>query len=157
MTLVGPVALREYVDAQVAGLDRRFSELRAADELRHMQLRQAAQTAVDAALTAAEKAVLAALAAVDKATKAAVDSARADADKTERGMEHRLELLNELRKGVATSDQLDGLRTSVGDTRSRLIALEAGQQARAGGLRDYLAWIVVAITVIGFVISRWTA
>lgn len=138
------VSIREYMESQIAALrmladDRRDADqqLRAADELRYQQLREKEQTALTAALSAAKEAVQTALLAAKEAVV-----------KAEMATERRLEGLNELRQGVATRDQLEALLVRVDDVKTRVDRIEASRIARAGGLQDYVGWIVALVTVV---------
>jgi hypothetical protein len=125
------VPLREHLERLIADQARRFDDLRAADK-----------TALDAALTSADKAVRAAL---DAAEKAVV--------KAEISTNDRLELLNELRKGIATSAELNALNDKVADLKARVDKSEAQGTGRAGGLKDYIGWIAAVVAIAGTIIS----
>ena len=135
------VGWRAYVDLRVATIKERYDDLRTADELRYSQLREAQQIALTAALQAAEKAVQTALLAAKEAVV-----------KAEIATEKRLEGLNELRQGVATKDALDALDMRLRDLKESVTQIQSVQVGRAGGLRDYIGWILAVITVAGFII-----
>ena len=99
------------VPALLEHLNRRLAEM----DLRYQQRYDASQRALDAALEAADRAVQAALQSADRA----VAKAELAADK-------RFELLNELRVGVATIDQLEALE--------KVVAAQAAAAATAAGL-----------------------
>jgi len=136
-------------DWTLGAVKEHFEALRAADELRSLQLREAQQIALTAALASAEKAVQTALLAAKEAVI-----------KAEIATEKRLEGLNELRQGVATKDSLDALDRRLNETRetvalqaTTLAAMGAAQSGRAGGLKDYIGWIVAAAAVLSIVLS----
>jgi uncharacterized tellurite resistance protein B-like protein len=105
---------------------------------RYEQRYEASQKALEAALLAADRAVQAAL----QAAKEAVLKAELAADK-------RFELLNELRTGIATSDQLDALEKVVTDVAKRLDVLSG----RSAGIGALVGWIVGAVGVAATVIT----
>lgn len=95
-------------------------------DVRYQQRYEAQQKALDAALLAAKEAVQAAL----TAAKAAVDKAELSADK-------RLELLNELRTGVATVEQLEAMDKVV-TSLSKRIDMAEGRTTGKGVMWGYL-------------------
>jgi hypothetical protein len=111
-------------------------------DLRYQQRYDAQQKALEAALLAAKEAVQAALA----AAKEAVLKAEISADK-------RLELLNELRVGVATTEQLDALEKLVADLSKRLDRSEGRSTGLTAGWGFLLAAIGATATVIAVVLS----
>lgn len=116
--------------------------LYAESDLRYQQRYDAQQRALDAALLAAKEAVQAALA----AAKEAVAKAELSADK-------RLELLNELRTGVATTEQLEALEKVVTELSKRLDRSEGHSQGLSAGWAYLLAGIGAVATVIAVVLS----
>ena len=100
---------------------------------RYEQRYEASQRALEAALEAADRAVHTAL----LTAKEAVQKAELAADK-------RFELLNELRIGVATTDQLEALEKIITDLSKRL-DITAGRSAGIGAL---VGWIVGGIGVV---------
>lgn len=122
-----------------------FTALRAlVDErdVRYQQRFEGSQRALDAARTADSSAVHAAL----EATKEAIG-------KAELAAERRFELLNELRTGVATRDQVDALEKVV-SALSRRMDLSEGH---SGGRRDNRAGIYAAIAAVGVLMAIITA
>lgn len=63
-------------------------------------------------------------------------------------LDKRLDLLNELRGDVATRDQLAALDVRFQEVKTRIDKLEASSQGRSGGLKDYIGWIIAALTVV---------
>jgi uncharacterized tellurite resistance protein B-like protein len=100
---------------------------------RYQQRYEASQKALDAALLSADRAVQAAL----QAAKEAVTKAELSADK-------RFELLNELRTGVATTEQIEALEKIVTDQAKRLDRAEGANSGRAA----MYGWIIAAIGAI---------
>jgi hypothetical protein len=101
-------------------------------DLRYQQRFDAQNTALDAARVAAKEGVTTALIAAEKAVT-----------KAEVATENRLTLLNELRSGVATKEQMDALAERVSDAKERLDKLEG----RATGFSASWA-ILVAATLV---------
>jgi hypothetical protein len=131
-------------DWTLSAVKEHFEALRASDELRSLQLREAQQIALTAALASAEKAVQTALLAAKEAVV-----------KAEIATEKRLEGLNELRQGVATKDALDAmdrrlneLKETVALQSTTIATITAAQSGRSGGLKDYIGWIVAAVSII---------
>lgn len=116
--------------------------LYAESDLRYQQRYDAQQKALDAALLAAKEAVQAALA----AAKEAVVKAELSADK-------RLELLNELRTGVATTEQLEALEKVVTELGKRIDRSEGHSQGLGAGWGYLLAVIGAVAAVIAVVVS----
>jgi uncharacterized tellurite resistance protein B-like protein len=109
---------------------------------RYEQRYEASQKALDAALSSADRAVQAAL----LAAKEAVLKAELSADK-------RFELLNELRTGIATSDQLEALEKVVTELAKRADQLAGATLGRSG----LLSIILGIVGAIGVVVSIWFA
>lgn len=86
----------------------------------------------------------------DKALEAALIAVKEETRKTEIAAEKRFELLNELRSGVATRDQLFALEKLVDD----LKASRDKGEGKSTGYAQFIGWIIAAITVIGFVITN---
>lgn len=70
-------------------------------------------------------------------------------------LDKRLDLLNELRGDVATRDQLAALDVRFQEVKSRIDKIESATQGRRGGLADYIAWILAAISVVTVVVLVW--
>jgi len=132
------VSLREYFTALLAALETRvlvqFSEM----DLRYQQRYDAQIKALDAALLAAEKAVTTALIAAEKAVT-----------KAEVATENRLTLLNELRSGVATMEQMEAMGVRLAELKERLDRIEG----RSSGLNAGWVYLVGVIGLIGVVIA----
>jgi hypothetical protein len=130
-------------DSAMSALSQRLHALRElVDErdVRYQQRYDASQKALDAALLSADRAVQAAL----LAAKEAVTKAELSADK-------RFELLNELRIGVATTDQLDALEKLVAGIADRVTLAEgrlSGSAASRAGIYAAIAAVGVVITVV---------
>jgi len=99
-------------------------------DLRYQQRFDAQQKALDAALLAAKEAVQTALLAAKEAVI-----------KAEVATENRLTLLNELRSGVATKEQLESAADRLADLKERLDKLEG----RSTGASQLWAWLVAAV------------
>lgn len=112
---------------------------------RYEQRYEASQKALDAALLSADRAVQAAL----LAAKEAVTKAELSADK-------RFELLNELRTGVATTEQIEAVEKIVADLSKRIDQREG----RSGGQSALYGWLVggagliVSVIIMANVLSR---
>jgi phosphopantetheinyl transferase (holo-ACP synthase) len=118
------VTLREHIEA-----------LRVADDVRYQQRFDSQQDALNAALLAAKEAVQTALLAAKEAVI-----------KAEVATENRLTLLNELRSGVATKEQMDAMAERLSDIKERQDRLEG----RSAGLSDGMK---VLISIVGLVIA----
>lgn len=129
-------------DWTLGAVKEHFETLRAADELRYQQLREKEQIALNAALLSAEKAVQTALLAAKEAVV-----------KAEIATERRLEGLNELRQGVATKDQLDAMDRRLNELKETVSLFLGTQSGRAGGLKDYIGWIVALAGVVAVILS----
>jgi hypothetical protein len=107
---------------------------------RYEQRYEAGQKALDAALLSADRAVQAAL----QAAKEAVNKAELSADK-------RFELLNELRTGVATTEQIEALEKIVSELAKRMDRSEgagAGRNAMYGWIIAGVGMLATIMTVI---------
>jgi hypothetical protein len=87
----------------------------------------------------------------DKALSAALIAVKEENRKTEIAAEKRFELLNELRSGVATKDQLLSLEKVVDDLKT---SRDKGE-GKGQGISQFIGWIIAGITIIGFIISNW--
>ena len=83
------------------------------------------------------------------AINAALQAAKEAVTKAESAAEKRFELLNELRDGVATAEQLDALEKVVGDLAARVDRFEG----RSTGLSAGWGYLVGAAGVVGAVIA----
>jgi hypothetical protein len=133
---------REHLESLIVAQGRRFEDLRIAD-----------QRALEAAFAAADKAVQTAFASADKAVHVALEGQKERSQQQDAGMERRLNLLNELRTGVATNEQMAGAVRRIDDLKERIDKAEAREQGRSGGLKDYIGWIIAALTVASSVIG----
>src|SRR5687768_1606372 len=86
----------------------------------------------------------------DKALNAALIAVKEENRKTEVAAEKRFELLNELRSGVATKDQLHALEKSVDDLKSSSDRVEG----KSSGYAQFIGWILAIIVIIAFVIQN---
>lgn len=157
-------AQRDYFDATITALAKRYDEARAGDKM-----------ALDAAFASAGKAVDAALTSADKAVRTALEGQKAEALRSDDATEKRMIGLNELRRDVAmTADvkavkdtaaaelksvrdtvavELSALIDKVGDLKTRADKESARDEGRAGGLKDHIGWIVAAVTVISALVG----
>jgi predicted nucleic acid-binding Zn-ribbon protein len=126
--------LRTAVMQELANLRTLIDER----DVRYQQRYDASQKALDAALLAADRAVRAALQAANEAVA-----------KTESASDKRFELLNELRSGVATEDQLEALKAVVTALTDRINRAEG----RIGGARENRTGIYAALTALGVVVT----
>lgn len=123
--------LREHVAVLLAEVD-----------LRYQQRFDAQQRALDAALLSAKEAVQAALLAAKEAVRKAEDST-----------EKRLVLLNELRAGVATKEQMDALAERQAELKERLDRIEG----HSGGMNAGWQILVGAVAVVATVVTLFLA
>lgn len=93
---------------------------------------------VDVRFEAQEKGVQTALSAAEKAVI-----------KAETAAEKRFELLNELREGVATKEQLEALEKVVNELKDRLNT----SQGKNSGISAFAGWIVAAIGLAATIIT----
>lgn len=108
-----------------------FTALLAEKELRDQQRFDGSNIAINAALLAAEKAVTKAETAADK----------------------RFELLNELRVGVATKEQVEALEKRLNEMAARLDRAEG----RSGGFSGAWVALVGAVGMVVAVATLWAA
>ena len=74
----------------------------------------------------------------DKALEAALES-----------LNQRLSLLNELRGGVATKEEVKALEKVIDD----LKASRDKTEGKYAGVRELIAWVLAAIAIAGFIIK----
>lgn len=98
---------------------------------------------------ASEKALTAALSSADRAVQAALLAAKEAVTKAELAADERFKLLNELRTGVATTDQLDALEKVVNDLSRRM---DTGE-GRAKGVSATWATVMVCAGLIVAIIG----
>jgi hypothetical protein len=129
-------------------LDHVKSLLNEAD-LRYQQRFDAQNTALDAARVSAKEGVTTALIAAEKAVT-----------KAEVATENRLTLLNELRSGVATKEQMDALAERVSDLKDRVVTMETAKQTATEGRTErrsdmglYILAASVLIAAIGLILA----
>ena len=99
------------------------------------ELRVSDQRAIDAALVSQEKAIV----------------------KAENAADKRFELLNELRSGVATKEQLEGLEKVVTDLKDRLNVNDGTSKGSQISKGNIIAYIGVAVTLLGgiVIVANW--
>ncbi len=90
------------------------------------------------------------LAEKEKALAAALIAVKEENRKTEIGAEKRFELLNELRSGVATKDQLEALEKRFEEIKAKT---DKGE-GRTEGYAKFIGWIVAAAALIGFIVTN---
>jgi hypothetical protein len=93
------------------------------------------------------------LAEKDKALVAALIAVKEENRKTEIAAEKRFDLLNELRQGVATKEQLEGVEKLVNALKER----QDKSEGRTSGMSDTAKIIVSVITAIAAIIGIWIA
>jgi phosphopantetheinyl transferase (holo-ACP synthase) len=79
-----------------------------------------------------------------KAVEAALLAAKEAVIKAELSADKRFELLNELRTGVATTDQVEALEKIVGELASRITRAEG----KGAGIGAMYGWIITAVGAI---------
>lgn len=87
----------------------------------------------------------------DKALNAALIAVKEEGKKTEIAAEKRFDLLNELRSGVATKEQLESLEKLVEDVKDRLTRSEgkgAGSSASWGILVTVISISIAVISLL---------
>lgn len=77
----------------------------------------------------------------EKAVQAALASAKEAVLKAEMSVDKRIELLNELREGVATAEQLEALEKIVAELAKRLDRAEGAGQGRGA----MFGWMIAAV------------
>lgn len=125
------VPLREYLESRISDLDR----LTEARFVTHRTLLDSQAEKVALALASADKAII----------------------KQETATNERLHLLNELRAGVATTNDLDGLERRVNDLKERLDRAEgkgAGLQAGWGYMVAGIGLVVLLVNFAFFVATK---
>lgn len=125
------VPLREYLESRIGDLDR----LTEARFVTHRTLLDSQAEKVALALASADKAII----------------------KQETATNERLHLLNELRAGVATTNDLDGLERRVNDLKERLDRAEgkgAGLQAGWGYMVAGIGLVVLLVNFAFFVATK---
>jgi nitric oxide reductase large subunit len=85
----------------------------------------------------------------DKALSAALIAVKEENRKTETAAEKRFELLNELRSGVATKDQMHALEKMVDDLKT---SRDRGEGKGQGG-KDVMDIIKLVIVIAGFILA----
>ena len=85
-----------------------------------------------------------------EALTAAFQSAKEAVTKAENAAEKRFELLNELRGGVATKEQLEAVEKRMNDLKERMDRADG----RSGGMKDGWGWVVGAAG-IAFAVAQW--
>lgn len=118
-----PVSLRDYLESRINDLDR----LTEARFVTHRTLLDSQAEKVKLALEAADKAIT----------------------KQEATTNERLHLLNELRSGVATKEQLEALIQRMDDMKERIDKAEG----KGLGLNAAVGYALAAITIIVFAVN----
>jgi hypothetical protein len=136
------VPLREHLEKLIEDLRRHFDAAMVAQARRFDDLRAADKTALDAAFASSDRAIQAAFESRAAAVRVALEA-----------NEKRLDGLNELRKDVAMSVEVRAVDAKADRVEKAFDKLEAKMEGRAGGLKDYIGWIVAAVTVAGAVIA----
>jgi uncharacterized membrane protein YdfJ with MMPL/SSD domain len=86
----------------------------------------------------------------DKALVAALIAVKDENKKTETAAEKRFELLNELRSGVATKEEVKALEKVVEDLKSSR-DMGAGKD---NGISKFLGWVIAILAVIAFIMQN---
>lgn len=120
-------SLKVFEDEKIANLKLLMDERK--EHLK--ELRAADQRAIDAALVAQEKAII----------------------KAENAAEKRFELLNELREGVATKEQIEALDKVVDGLSSRLDKIDGKSNGVGASWGVLLGVIGGAATIIGVILA----
>ncbi len=89
----------------------------------------------------------------DKALNAALDAVKEENRKTEQAAEKRFDLLNELRQGVATKEQLIALDKVVAELKDRVGRVEA----HSSGVSDTAKVIIAIVTVLVALLGVWVS
>ncbi len=92
------------------------------------------------------------LAEKDKALAAALIAVKEENRKSEIAAEKRFDLLNELRSGVATKDEVKALEKVVEELKT---SRDIGS-GKSAGYSQFIGWIAFAITFIGFLIMVYS-
>ncbi len=87
----------------------------------------------------------------DKALVAALIAVKEENRKTELAAEKRFELLNELRSGVATKDEVKALEKVVDDLKT----YQNRGEGKNTGYSHFIGWILAAVAIIGFIITNF--
>lgn len=88
----------------------------------------------------------------DKALVAALVAVKEENRKTEVQAEKRFDLLNELRQGVATKEQIDALEKIVDDLKDRLNRNDGKTQGSDITMGKLATAITVAVSILGLII-----
>ena len=86
----------------------------------------------------------------DKALAAALIAVKEENKKTETAAEKRFELLNELRSGVATKDEVKALEKVVEELKSSRDMIVG----KDNGISKFIAWIIAAIALAAFILQN---
>src|SRR5688500_8679557 len=153
-------ALRAYFDTRLDAQrdvlrEQDAAAMRALTDLRLMlDERYATQTkALDAAFNAQQLAMQTAIASSDRAVQTAMQAEARAASKAEVAADKRFELLNELRGGVATTNELDSLAKQVAALESRLDRTEG----RGAGLSAGWIYLLGAVAAVGTIVTLYLA
>lgn len=135
----------EAAKKQIEDLRLNFNSAIMAESRRHDDLRDADNDRITAAFTARREALEAALKDQAERTHVALMA-----------NEKRLEVLNELRKDVAMSVDVRAVDSKADRVEKGFDKLEARLEGRSGGLKDYIAWILAGVAIIGSVVALAT-
>jgi len=91
----------------------------------------------------------------DKALIAALVAVKEENRKTEDAAEKRFDLLNELRQGVATTEQLDSQEKVVSVLSTRLTKLESLLTGKTSGSDKTLSYIMMAMVAVSIIVGLW--
>jgi type VI protein secretion system component VasK len=88
----------------------------------------------------------------DKAIQAALSAAKEAVVKAELAADKRFELLNELRSGVATHEQLEALEKVVDDLKDRINTSQGKGQGFSQSWGIFVAIVTIAVALLGVMI-----
>lgn len=89
----------------------------------------------------------------DRAIQSALQAAEKAVNKAEIAADKRFELLNELRAGVATNEEMEALEKLVSTLAARLDRIEAHRVGVSDSGKLLLALLMVVIAAVGLVIG----
>lgn len=142
--------------ARVSILDH-VRALLAEKDLRDQQRYDAQTKAVETAMAAQQTAMRAALDAADKFNAMILSAQKEAVTKAEVAADKRFDLLNELRMGVATHEQMEALEKVVTVLRDEV----TGLRQRSAGVSSSLAMMMglggLVITIVGVAVSIYVA
>jgi len=140
------ITLREYFESRLAD-----------KEIKDQQRYDAQTKAVETAMAAQQTAMRAALDAADKFNAMILSAQKEAVTKAEIAADKRFDLLNELRMGVATHEQMEALEKDV----TRLREEVTGLRQRAAGVSASWAMMMglggLVLTIIGVAVAIYVA